>query len=202
MGRFFNNSYPYTDFHELNLDWVISKIKEYENSLIGLKEEILYLTYQYTDKQLNERLATYQQQVDDLTAELTGLMNDLQTDFDGLRSSVNISLNQMDIKITELRQALNDAITSINARTDLAIEQNNEYLLEHMQEALGSILVNNALTGTMMTLQNMFNYLCTLHMTDAITYTELASKNNTYNQLAGYNMTYTQLALNGANIIQ
>lgn len=31
MGFF--NKYPYTDFHELNLDWIIEKIKDVENAL-------------------------------------------------------------------------------------------------------------------------------------------------------------------------
>ena len=202
MGRFFNNSYPYTDFHEMNLDWVIAKIKEYEDSLAGLKEEILRLTKEYTDQQLDERLATYQQQIDDLVAELTGMYNQLETDVENLQTSVNTSLIQMDRKIADLRRALNDAIVAINARTDLAIEQNNEYLLEHMSEELANIKVNNALTGTIMTLQNMLNYLCTLHMENAIDYTTLASKQKTYTQLAGYNMTYTQLAMQGGSIIQ
>ena len=202
MGRFFNNSYPYTDFHEMNLDWVIAKIKEYEDSLAGLKEEILQLTKEYTDEQLDERLATYQQQIDDLVTELTGMYNQLETDVENLQTSVNTSLIQMDRKIADLRQALNDAIVAINARTDLAIEQNNKYLLEHMREELANIKVNNALTGTIMTLQNMLNYLCTLHMENAIDYTTLASKQKTYTQLAGYNMTYTQLAMQGGSIIQ
>lgn len=198
MGRFFNNSYPYTDFHEMNLDWVIAKIKEYEDSLAGLKEEILELTKEYTE----ERLASYQQQIDDLVAELTAMYDSLENDVDNLQASVNTSLLQMDRKIDNLRQALNDAIVAINARTDLAIEQNNEYLLDHMREELANIKVNNALTGTVMTIQNMCNYLCTLHMEDAITYSELATKNNTYRQLAEYHMTYTQLAMQGDLIIQ
>lgn len=202
MGRFFNNSYPYTDFHEMNLDWVIAKIKEYEDSLAGLKEEILQITKEYTDAQLDERLATYQQQIDELVAELTGMYNQLESDVENLQTSVNTSLIQMDRKIADLRDALNDAIVAINARTDLAIEQNNEYLLEHMSEELANIQVNNALTGTIMTLQNMLNYLCSLHQTNAITYTVLATKQNTYTQLAGYNMTYTQLAMQGGSIIQ
>lgn len=197
MSRF-TNTYPYTDFHELNLDWVIGKIKEYENALDGIKEEIMALTEKYVD----ERLATYQQQVDELSNELRGMMADIEDDFDNLQLSINTSLAQMDLKIANLRLALNDAIVAINARTDLAIEQNNEYLLAHMEAELANIKVNNALTGTKMTLQNMFNYLCTLHMTNAITYTNLASRNNTYTQLAGYNMTYTQLALQGNSIIQ
>lgn len=197
MSRF-TNTYPYTDFHELNLDWVIDKIKEYENALDGIKEEIMALTEAYVD----ERLATYQQQVDELSNELRGMMADIEDDFDNLQLSINTSLAQMDLKIANLRLALNDAIVAINARTDLAIEQNNEYLLAHMEAELANIKVNNALTGTKMTLQNMFNYLCTLHMTDAINYTTLASRNNTYTQLAGYYMTYTQLALQGNSIIQ
>lgn len=201
MSRF-TNTYPYTDFHELNLDWVIDKIKEYENAIEGLKEEILSETTSYIDSELTTRLAGYQQQIDDLESDLRGQMSDLSNQFDGLELSVNTSIAQIELKITQLRQALNDAITAINARTDLAIEQNNEYILTHMQEELGNILVNNALTGTQMTLQNMFNYLCSLHMTDAIDYTTLASRNNTYTQLAGYYMTYTQLALQGNSIIQ
>ena len=198
MGRFFNNSNPYTDFHEMNLDWVIAKLKEYEDSLAGLKEEILQATKEYTD----ERLATYQKQIDELVAELTAMYNSMEDDFDNLQASVNTSLLQMDRKIADLRQALNDAIVAINARTDLAIEQNNEYLLEHMREELANIEVNNALTGTRMTIQKMFNYLCTLHMENAIDYTTLASKQKTYTQLAKYHMTYTQLATQGGLIIQ
>lgn len=32
MSNFFNN-YPYTDFHEMNLDWVLKKIKEVEKTV-------------------------------------------------------------------------------------------------------------------------------------------------------------------------
>lgn len=33
MAVFFQNRYPYTDFHELNLDWIISKIKEIKDAV-------------------------------------------------------------------------------------------------------------------------------------------------------------------------
>lgn len=33
MAFFFQNRYPYTDFHELNLDWIISKIKEVKDAV-------------------------------------------------------------------------------------------------------------------------------------------------------------------------
>ena len=93
-------------------------------------------------------------------------------------------------------------INAVNARTDLAIEQNNEYLLSHMEEYLSGIKVLNALTGIRVSIQDMFNFLCSLHASDSISYTNLAAANNTYTQLANYGMTYTQLAMNGSNIIQ
>lgn len=38
MSGLFNNEYPYTDFHELNLSWVIKKIKELMNRLDVMEE--------------------------------------------------------------------------------------------------------------------------------------------------------------------
>ena len=35
----FINQFPYTDFHELNLDWILNKMKELENTTSYLVEE-------------------------------------------------------------------------------------------------------------------------------------------------------------------
>ena len=194
----FNNTAPYTDFHEMNLDWVLAKIKELEARINGIDESILSKAKAYTD----EQLAGYQSQVDQLRADLQAQYDAVERDFDQLQLSINVSLRQMEMRIDDLRADMIANINAVNERTDLAIEQNNVYILNELAHFLSGIQVLNALTGTEMTLQEMLNYLCTLHMTDAITYTALASKQNTYTQLAGYNMTYTQLAMNGNNIIQ
>lgn len=197
MNQMFSDKYPYTDFHELNLDWVLSKIKELEGRMDSLASDILEKSNKYTD----EQLANYQAQVDALRVELQAQYDAIERDFDGLQVSINTSLRQMEIRIDELRADMVANINAVNERTDLAIAQNNVYLLGQMRQYLSGIEVLNALTGTMMTIQNMFDYLCTLHMTDGITYTALANRNKTYTQLANYGMTYTQLAMNGDNII-
>ena len=198
----FNNTYPYTDFHELNLDWIIQQIKDMNTNLETMEERIMEETRKYCDERVDEKMAVYMDEIHEIERELLQLGADLERDFDGLQNSVNIALNQMEIKIRNLQDQLTAEINAVNQRTDLAIEQNNEYLLAHMETELANIKVLNALTGTYYTIQNMFNYLCTLHMTDAIDYTTLASRNNTYTQLAGYYMTYTQLAMQGNSIIQ
>lgn len=35
----FTNNFPYTDFHELNLDWVIETVKRITNEFIELKKQ-------------------------------------------------------------------------------------------------------------------------------------------------------------------
>lgn len=198
----FNHEYPYTDFHELNLDWVIKTIKELNVNLETMEERILAITREFTTELVNERMAKYKAEVDAEIAELNRIVDDCIDDFNNLRTTINYSLRQMELRVDDLNTRMTAEINAVNARTDLAIQQNNEYLLSHMERELANIKVNNALTGTLYTVQGMFNYLCALHMTDAITYTELAGKENTYTQLAGYHMTYTELAVKGDLIIQ
>ena len=202
MVNWFNHLYPYTDVHELNLDWVIEQIKDMNTNLEEMEARIMEATKKYANELVDEKMASYMAEIEEIEQNLIQLGNTLQTEFDALRGSVNVSLHQMEIRIDDLNDRLTAEIQAVNQRTDLAIEQNNEYLLAHMETELANIKVNNALTGTLYTVQNMFNYLCQLHMTDAITYTDLAAANNTYTELAGYYMTYTQLAMQGNLIIQ
>lgn len=189
--------YPVVNDEIQNLDWILQHIQELEDRMDTFSDDILRRANEYTD----EQLANYQQQIVDLRAELLGITNQIEDDFDALKVSINQSLFQFELKLVDLQNQLAADVAAVNARTDLAIEQNNEYLLSHMEDYLSGIKVLNALTGIRVSIQEMFNYLCGLHATDAITYTALAARNNTYNQLAAYGMTYTQLAMNGDNII-
>ena len=198
MSFLWSIRYPNINNEIQNLDWTLDEVKKFGERLDTVTQGILDAANKYTD----EQLANSQAQVEEIRVEFTGLVDGLEDDFDTLKIQINQSLHQMDLKLDDLQDQLEADIQVVNARTDMAIEQNNEYLLAHMETELANIKVLNALTGVYVTIQEMFNYLCSLHATDSITYTNLAAKNNTYTQLANYNMSYTQLAMNGANIIQ
>ena len=52
-----------------------------------------------------------------------------------------------------------------------------------------------------MTVQDMFNYLASLHLQNAITYNGLRDKNLTYTELAAKSITYTELVKNGSTLL-
>ena len=197
-------SYEHDDYYEWpyvgvspNRDWLLNRIKKLEAKLDGLVEEAVTLSKEYTD----EQLANYQTQVEEIRAEFTQLVNDLGADFIQLRNDVNTSLLQMDLKIKALEDLIAAEVVAINHRTDLAIEQNNEYILSEVGQFLSQIKVLNYFTGEYVTVQEMFDYLCSLHATDAIEVIDLVNRQKDVNTLIALNMTMTQLAMNGKNII-
>ena len=180
-----------------NRDWLLNKIKELEARLDGLVEEAVELANKYTD----EQLSNYQAQVDALRIELLGITNQIETDFDNLQIGVNIALNQMELRINDLQNQLAADIAAVNHRTDLAIEQNNEYILSEVGRFLSQIEVLNYFTGEYVTIQDMFNYLCILHAQDGILVTDLVNRQKTVNTLVSLNLTMTQIAMYGNSVI-
>jgi len=171
----------------------VDTLSETVEKLDSAYEEIISF-YEHIQEDISEA-------IDAKFAEVDAKVNSLETQFDTLKDSINTSLNFMDNKIDSLRDDVRADIASVNARTDLAIEQNNEYIFSHLEESLARITVMNYFTGTRYTVQDMFDYLCQLHVENGITYDELANRNITYDELAALNMTYTQLAMNGGSII-
>lgn len=192
-----NIKYPNVNNEILNLDWVINKVKELNKRIDDFGDEILQAANQYTD----EQLAGYQQQVEEIRREFTALVTQLDNDFDDLKLQINQSLLIMDRKIDDLQAQLEADIVAVNARTDLAIRQNNDYILSEVGRFLSQIKVLNYFTGDYCTIQEMFDYLATLHAVDGITVTDLVNRQKTVNTLVSLNMTMTQLAMYGNSII-
>ena len=164
----------------------------------GLEVNILEQANAYTDA----KVAGFSLQVDEIIREFNRVVALIEEDNTQFKQEVQDKIDELENEIDYFNQALVATTNAINARTDTAIAQNNEALLAQMRTYLANILVINFITGEEMSIQEMFDFLCKYHLTDALTYTELAGKNCTYNTLINYLMTYQQLITNGGGIIQ
>lgn len=73
----FTNDFPYTDFHEINLDWILNKIKDLTNNFVELKKQnenlssdfdilqknfdelVVYVESRFTDENIRKIIEKY-----------------------------------------------------------------------------------------------------------------------------------------------
>lgn len=190
----YNYEYPYTDPNRYNADWLLNKMKELEGRLDGIVEETLNLTMEYVD----ERLAGYQSQILEIRREIKTLSDRDDEISDDLIRQVN----RLEGLISDAEQKSESLFIIANNRTDLQIQRNNEYIFREIQDnILSNINVINYFTGENVTVQEMFDYLASLHLENAITYNGLRDKNLSYTELIAKSITYTELVKNGATVL-
>ena len=194
MENNFMNKYPYTDFHELNADYLLERLKKVEESLASIKEDIESDVLAW----VQEQLIPYEQQLNDLITEVQNLERSTQETLEQYDTRITDFINQINGQIVEIRTELVNSINAVNALTDLKIEQNNIYLLNEITENVGDLfVVLNPFTGETVTIQDMVDYLSAFHINDAIDYDTMAARALTYNQFEALNITYTDLTLHG-----
>ena len=193
----YNSEYPYTDATRYNSDWALNKIKDLQAQLDNIGDDIFNRSKDYTD----ERVSTFQNQLNNMRKELTDTENRINSGFDSFKSDVLAQLLIFDSRINAFQTEINNDIIGVNARTDEAIKQNNEYLISELSVELSKLRVVNYFTGESISVQEMFDYLSNLHVENGITYDELVALEKTFDALAGLLVTYTQVAINGKLII-
>ena len=190
----YNYEYPYTDPNRYNADWLINKMKELEGRLDGILEEALKLTKEYVD----DRIAVFQTQISDIRRE----MKTLYDRDEEISDEMVLQVLRLEGLISDAERKAESLFIIANNRTDLQIERNNEYIFREIEDnILSNISVINYFTGANVTVQEMFDYLASLHLENAITYNGLRDKNLTYTELIAKRITYTELVKNGNTLL-
>lgn len=71
MARLFNNRYPYTDFHELNIGWCIQKITDFEARVTSVEEDVAALKVRATA--LETRMSAAENKLTQHTSQISAL---------------------------------------------------------------------------------------------------------------------------------
>ena len=190
----YNYEYPYTDPNRYNADWLLNKMKELEGRLDGILEEALKLTKEYVDTRLSE----YQAQIVQIRKEIQAVSDRTYE----LSAEMVQQVMRLEGLISDAEREAESLFIIANNRTDLQIERNNEYIFREIEDnILANITVINYFTGENVSVQDMFDYLASLHLENAITYNGLRDKNLTYTELIAKRITYTELVKNGATVL-
>lgn len=184
---------PLTYDESLSYYEVLCKLRDYINEmgkrLNDYGEQVLTASKAYTDGEIAKSVKQYNQALQQLT-------NDYNEFADNVTGALRGFQNQMDSNF----QRQDNEIAGGRAYTDTKISQNNEWLLEQISQQLISVTVLNPFTGERESIQDMIDYLSSLHMTEAITITGIGTAQRTVNKVISYNAACTQLVNNGKNI--
>ena len=195
----FVNKYPYTDFHELNADFILDRIKNIEEQIATIKEQIEGEIFEW----VQEQLKPFEDQLNALIKEVEDLSEETEETLAAYDARITAFVNQVNAALAQMRSDLVSSIQAVNNLTDLKIEQNNVWLLNEITQNVGDLfMVQNPFTGEYVTIQSMVDYLSAFHIVDGIDYDTMASRALTYNAFEALNITYTDLTLHGNTYYQ
>lgn len=206
MGLF--EQFPYANFHELNLDWILQKIKELDEKVDSIEDRILKEANAYTDQQI----AGLRREFAQLEAEFAAFKSDINAQFAAYTAKqdkafadyqklVNAQIDLLEQEIRDARAELKTMLRQANAYTDASISMLLLQLPDIITKNIKNAKVFNLLTGKNVTIQAMFDFLCMFHAPGALTCGDMYAKNNTCTQIINYNKTCQEFITDARNFV-
>ena len=185
--------FPYTNFHDLNLDWVLKEVERVSEAVDKWSTEVLDAAKTYTDVKVAAEAERANQANLELKQTVETAIRDFQNVVNGAISGFQEQMRQQDVEIEA-------NLAAARSYTNSQIAQNNEFLMDEISKGLVDLKVLNLFTGKYVTVQEMFDYLAKFHLTGAISVAQINNAQRTVNTVIGYNATCTDIVINGYQI--
>ena len=141
----FFNRYPYTDFHQLNLDFLLTS---YQSIIDKINETINWANnHQIEYEEAIERLTAVENEINTFEAQITSAFNQLETELrTEMEKALSDTIAEVDATIEQLRQDVAFAIASFENRfLELETQIKNELAEVKAQVARAIIELQNIL---------------------------------------------------------
>lgn len=185
--------YPYSDLHDINLDFVLRRMVELEADLERIKQEAIDAATEnakeYIDSLLGGFLAEFEQLKRDFAA--------LNTNVESLNNNFTAFVTYVNNEIAQIKDTVDANYLAVNESVNQKITDAKDEIFNNLATELSNVKVINFFTGESISVQDMFNYLSMLHVSDSIDYDTMALRAKTYTQLVALNINYTNLAMHG-----
>lgn len=185
--------YPYTDLHDMNLDWILEQVLAIGNKVAELEN----VSNAYTDEQIKALRTELLAELDKLHAQLNKEFAALSSEFDAVQAALKKDLEDMQYQ-------LDAGLSSIAPRINQAIKEYDTYIKAYINNQLIDVQVINYFTGEKVSIQVMFDTLARFHVTNGLTYQQIADRGYTYQEMIDIckreNRTYGDIVMNAATI--
>ena len=185
--------FPYTNFHDLNLAWMLKEVKRVSEAVDKWSTEVLDAAKTYTDVKVAAEAERANQANLELKQTVETAIRDFQNVVNGTISGFQEQMRQQAVEIEA-------NLAAARSYTNSQIAQNNEFLMDEISKGLIDLKVLNLFTGKYVTVQEMFDYLATFHLTGAISVAQINNAQRTVNTVVGYNATCTDIVINGYHV--
>lgn len=200
------NKYPYTDFHELNLDWVLNEISTLETDYKDFRDDV---TEQMTafnlrldglveeiDAQLDEALREMNDAIDAFTQEIS-------QDIDNFTNEMNSMMREMRREFQELKIWVTAEIESQIFESQIPIKADIANLDARVSdiETQGYPEFYNPFTGNVENLAPIIFSIYYATKKNPLTAQEYADLGLTASQYASYGLTARQYDFEGKTLL-
>lgn len=196
----FINQFPYSDFHELNLDWLIKQTKSIEDQIKALEEELAKIEVMTEDQikaLINQAIASNNVQLynsmaqlkADITTEYKNYVDGRVTYLKNLIDQLEIYVDNQDIYYFNLGKTYSDdMLVQAKSYTD--------------EKVLDYTLMINPITGTNDDVRKVVNDIFSNFLTnDSLTAGEYDALDLTASAYDAYDLTAYDYDFNGKNLL-
>ena len=189
----FYDKFPYTNFQELNLDWILTKVREIQTDI----DEINAWKETFS-AQINSQISDLINQVN---TEFNQLKTDIAKDFTDYRNETDAKFEaqreETDKQFASLTDAVNARLTAFDGRiADI------ESKLHDIENNLPTLVhVTNPFTGMSDSIQNVINALADTQRTDALTASAYDALAKTASGYDAYKITAANYDFNAKSIL-